>query len=128
MEPSLDENRTGVGAGHPAAEPLQSAYRIIRVVLRFQLIAAASVMAIGLLLVAAGRGGPGRPLVWLELPSMLLRGDGVAWTYAGIFLLLLVPVSNLVLALKAFVGRREYPFAIVTAIVLILLALSARIT
>lgn len=106
------------GSAEPALES-----RLAGVV-RIEIILAAAAMALGLI-VALVRGTQVEEAAAPGILARLIAGDGAAVASLGIFLLLAIPVTFVVFAIGHFTSRREYPFALASALVLLLLVAGA---
>ena len=84
------------------------------------------VMVVGLLRLLQGGTVAETPAL-STLGPLLLAADGAAWTALGLLLLLLIPVVYVLLVCAAFLRTREWRFAALTAVVLLLVLGGAAI-
>jgi uncharacterized membrane protein len=102
----------------------EDAYQPIGRTLLIGLVVSIAVMAVGLV-VAAARGTTTSHVLPLDrvLPQ-LAKGTPAAILDAGILLLFATPLFGVLVALGAFVRQRDLPFAGITALLLVMLALA----
>ncbi|WP_238996647.1 DUF1634 domain-containing protein [Paenibacillus pinistramenti] len=96
--------------------------------LRIGIYAAAAVIVTGLLwLLITGEGGYPEdtyPTSFTDIASGVADWKPVAVIEAGLFLLILTPVMRVVVSLFTFLHEKDYRFAWITALVLVILIIS----
>jgi len=92
---------------------------VVSLVLAVGLGLATALMLWGALLVAVGEGPTApRALPLAEIPAALRAGRPNGFLSLGILVLIVTPAARVVVLLGAFVRRRDWGFALVSAIVL----------
>lgn len=106
----------------PARDADHALNLVVSRVLAVGLGVASALMIAGALLVAVG-AGPAAPqaLPLAEIPAALWAGRSNGFLSLGILVLVVTPAARVVVLLGAFVLRREWGFALVSAAVLAVL-------
>jgi uncharacterized membrane protein len=92
--------------------------RTVSTVLVVGIAVSVGLMILGLLLAAIRGEDPRTALAVTKIPGGLAHGDAGGLMSAGVVALLLTPALRVVVLLAAYVGRRQWLFAVLSATVL----------
>jgi uncharacterized membrane protein len=103
----------------------------VQTTLRVGIVVAAALLLLGIGLALIGGtanilAAPSRISVG-SIPTRLLDGNGQAFILLGVLVLVFTPIVRVLVSFAHFTRRRDYPFSVITAFVLAVLAVSVLI-
>lgn len=124
MKPTPEHSEVGAPTDGRSTDPALT--RALSRLLLVGLLLAIGLMITGAILAAIQGSGSVRHSTSLDdLPGLLADGDPTGFLDLGLLVLLATPAARVIALLVAFIRRREWLFAGISAVVVTVLALSA---